>query len=87
MTDEPLSRAAYPLFWQSFHQGDEVPNQWRQRYYSYYRRAIRDALSHANRKPFQCGGLKAYDQLLAVEAHLHTRQQQLGSDPSPVKVA
>ena len=47
----------------------------------YYRRAIRDALSHANRKPFQCGGLKAYEQLLAVESHLHTRQQQLGSDP------
>ncbi len=53
MTDEPLSRVAYPLFWQSFYQGDEVPNQWLQRYYSYYRRAIRDALSHANRKPFQ----------------------------------
>ena len=47
----------------------------------YYRRAIRDALSHSNRKPFQCGGLKAYDQLIAVEAHLHTRQQQLGTDP------
>ena len=38
-------------------------------------------MSHSNRKPFQCGGLKAYDQLIAVEAHLHTRQQQLGTDP------
>ena len=47
----------------------------------YYRRAIRDALSHSNRRPFQCGGLKAYDQLIAVEAHLHSRQQKLGTDP------
>jgi len=38
-------------------------------------------LSHSNRKPFQSGGLKAYDQLIAIEAHLHTRQQQLGTDP------
>ena len=38
-------------------------------------------MRHSNRKPFQCGGLKAYDQLLAVESHLQTRQQQLGSDP------
>ena len=79
--DEPHPQAAYPLFFQPFNQVDEVPNQWLQRYYSYYRRAIRNALSHSNRKPFQCGGLKAYDQLIAVEAHLHTRQQQLGTDP------
>ena len=38
-------------------------------------------MSHSNRKPFQCGGLKAYDQLIAIEAHLRSRQQQLGADP------
>jgi len=43
-------------------------------------------LSHSNRKPFQCGGLKAYEQLIAVEAHLHTRQQQLGTDPYLAKL-
>ena len=30
--------------------------------------------------PFQCGGLKANDQLIAVEAHLHSRQQKLGRE-------
>ena len=81
MTEKPLRQAAHPLFLPSFPQEDEDPNQWLQRYYGYYRRAIRDALSHSNRKPFQCGGLKAYDQLLAVEAHLRSRQQKLGNDP------
>lgn len=76
-----MNQTVHPLFLQPFNQGDEGPNEWLQRYYGYYRRAIRDALSHSNRKPFQCGGLKAYDQLIAVEAHLHTRQQQLGTDP------
>lgn len=38
-------------------------------------------MSHSNRKPFQAGGLKAYDQLIAIEAHLRSRQQQLGVDP------
>lgn len=38
-------------------------------------------MSHSNRKPFQCGGLKAYDQLIAIEKHLCSRQQQLGADP------
>lgn len=38
-------------------------------------------MSHSNRRPFQCGGLQAYDQLIAIEEHLRTRRQQLGADP------
>jgi hypothetical protein len=44
-----------------------------QQYYGYYRRAIRDALNRSSRKPFQCGGLRGYDQLVGIERHL---QQQ-----------
>lgn len=47
-------------------------------YYGYYRRAIRDALNRASRKPFQLGGLRGYDQLLGIEQHLQRRR---GSDP------
>ncbi|MFO7697176.1 MAG: hypothetical protein R6X16_08470 [Anaerolineae bacterium] len=51
-----------------------------QHYYGHYRCAIRDALNRFSRKPFQCGGLKGYDQLVAIEQHL---QQRLGCGPDP----
>ena len=46
-----------------------------QHYYGHYRLSIRDALNRFSRKPFQCGGLKGFDQLVAIEQHL---QQRLG---------
>jgi hypothetical protein len=51
-----------------------------QHYYGYYRRAIRDALNRPSRKPFQCGGLRGYDQLVGIERHLQQRVRK-GSDP------
>ena len=50
-------------------------------YYGYYRRAIRDALSRSSRKPFQCGGLRGYDQLVGISEHLSQRRAQRGPDP------
>jgi len=52
-----------------------------QHYYGYYRRAIRDALSRPSRKPFQCGGLQGYDQLLGISQYLSQRRMQSGLDP------
>ena len=52
-----------------------------QHYYGYYRRAIRDALSRSSRKPFQCGGLRGYDQLVGISEHLSQRRTQSGPDP------
>jgi hypothetical protein len=52
-----------------------------QRYYGYYRRAIRDALTRSSRKPFQCGGLQGYDQLVGISQHLSARRAQWGLDP------
>jgi hypothetical protein len=52
-----------------------------QSYYGYYWRAIRDALSRPSRKPFQCGGLQGYDQLLGISQHLS--QRRLQSEPDP----
>ncbi|MEE8390254.1 MAG: hypothetical protein V3S14_05575 [Anaerolineae bacterium] len=49
-----------------------------QRYYGYYRRAIRDALTRFSRKPFKCGGLRGYDQLKGICQHLGARED---SDP------
>jgi hypothetical protein len=49
-----------------------------QRYYGYYRRAIRDALTRFSRQPFQCGGLRGYDQLKGIYRHLRARE---ASDP------
>ncbi len=49
-----------------------------QRYYGYYRRAIRDALTRFSRKPFTCGGLRGYDQLKGIYQHLSVRE---GCDP------
>jgi hypothetical protein len=51
-----------------------------QHYYGYYRRAIRDALSRSSRKPFQCGGLRGYDQLVGIDLHLQERHMRHGSD-------
>lgn len=51
-----------------------------QHYYGYYRRAIRDALCRSSRKPFQCGGLRGYDQLVSVDLHLQERRKQRGPD-------
>lgn len=51
-----------------------------QRYYEYYRRAIRDALSRSSRKPFQCGGLQGYDQLVGIDHHLQQRHRAYGPD-------
>lgn len=52
-----------------------------QHYYAYYRRAIRDALNRSSRKPFQCGGLRGYEQLVGVDLHLQERRKQCGPDP------
>jgi hypothetical protein len=51
-----------------------------QHYYGYYRRAIRDALNRSSRKPFQCGGLQGYDQLVGISQHLDNRRVQNGPD-------
>ena len=51
-----------------------------QHFYGYYRRAIRDALGRSSRKPFQCGGLQGYDQLVGIDHHL---QQRVRSSPDP----
>ena len=52
-----------------------------QHYYGYYRRAIRDALSRSSRKPFQCGGLRGYDQLVGIERHLQQQCTRSNRDP------
>jgi hypothetical protein len=51
-----------------------------QHYHGYYRRAIRDALNRSSRKPFQCGGLRGYDQLVGIDLHLQERRMQRGPD-------
>jgi hypothetical protein len=51
-----------------------------QHYHRYYRRAIRDALNRSSRKPFQCGGLRGYDQLVGIERHLQEHRTQRGPD-------
>jgi len=52
-----------------------------QHYYGYYRHAIRDALHRSSRKPFQCGGLQGYDQLVSISQYLSQRHMQSGLDP------
>jgi hypothetical protein len=52
-----------------------------QHYYGYYRRAIRDALNRPSRRPFRCGGLRGYDQLVGIERHLQQQRTRKGSDP------
>lgn len=52
-----------------------------QHFYGYYRRAIRDALSRSSRKPFQCGGLQGYDQLVGIDQYLSQRHLKSGPDP------
>lgn len=52
-----------------------------QHYYGYYRRAIRDALNRSSRKPFQCGGLRGYDQLVGIERHLQQQCTRRQRDP------
>ena len=52
-----------------------------QHYYGYYRRAIRDALNRTSRKPFQCGGLRGYDQLVGIERHLQQQCTHTKRDP------
>jgi hypothetical protein len=52
-----------------------------QHYYGYYRRAIRDALNRTSRKPFQCGGLRGYDQLVGIERHLQQQCTRSKRDP------
>jgi hypothetical protein len=52
-----------------------------QHYYGYYRRAIRDALNRSSRKPFQCGGLRGYDQLVGIERHLQQQCTRGKRDP------
>ena len=52
-----------------------------QHFYGYYRRAIRDALSRPSRKPFPCGGLQGYDQLVGIDQHLSQRHLKGSPDP------
>lgn len=54
--------------------------QW-ERYYGYYRRAIRDALTRPSRRPFQYGGLQGHDQLVGINQALLVRQARWGADP------
>jgi hypothetical protein len=51
-----------------------------ERYYGYYRRAIRDALTQPSRAPLQYGGLEGYDQLVGIHQALQQRQAQWGTD-------
>jgi hypothetical protein len=51
-----------------------------QHYYRYYRCAVRDALNRSSRKPFQCGGLRGYDQLVGINRHLQERRMRHGPD-------
>ena len=51
-----------------------------ERYYGYYRRAIRDALTRPIRKPLQFGGLRGYDQLVGINQALLRRRAQWGDD-------
>lgn len=50
-------------------------------YYGYYRTAIQDALHRSRRKPFQCGGLQGYDQLVGIVAHVEQRRDMCVPDP------
>lgn len=52
-----------------------------QHFYGYYRRAIRDALSRPSRKPFRCGGLQGYDQLVGIEQYLSQQRLKGSLDP------
>jgi len=52
-----------------------------ERYYGYYRRAVRDALTRTSRKPLQYGGLQGYDQLVGINQALLQRQEKWGADP------
>ncbi len=52
-----------------------------ERYYGYYRRAVRDALTRPNRKPLQYGGLQGYDQLVDINQALLLRRHKWGADP------
>ncbi len=52
-----------------------------ERYYGYYRRAVRDALTRTSRKPLQYGGLQGYDQLVDINQALLQRRQKWGADP------
>jgi hypothetical protein len=51
-----------------------------ERYYGYYRRAIRDALTQPSRAPLQYGGWEGYDQLVGTHQALQQRQAQWGTD-------
>jgi hypothetical protein len=52
-----------------------------ERYYGYYRRAVRDALTRSSRKPLQYGGLQGYDQLVGINQALLQRREKWGADP------
>lgn len=52
-----------------------------ERYYGYYRRAVRDALTRSSRKPLQYGGLQGYDQLVGINQALLQRREKWGTDP------
>lgn len=68
------------LFPKSQEKGESGGVALRQHYYSYYRRAIQDALRRSSRKPLQCGGLRGYDQLENIAQHLQQRHIQCGPD-------
>jgi hypothetical protein len=72
LTRHPVrgARFAHLLFPESVVTHVRGPAAALQHYYGYYRRAIRDALNRTSRKPFQCGGLRGYDQLVGIERHL-----------------
>jgi len=75
------SRFDHLLFGQGAAPTAQEPVAVVQRYYGHYRRAIRDAVIRPSRKPYQCGALRGYDQLVGIGQHLETRRARWGADP------
>jgi len=48
--------------------------------HAWYRRAIQDTRHLGSRRPFLCGGMRGYDQLKAITAHLAARQAEQALD-------
>jgi hypothetical protein len=75
------SSCAHLLFPEAVATNVQGPVAVLQHFYSYYRRAIWDALDHSSRKPFQFGGLQGYDQLVGIDQYLSQRPLKGSPDP------
>lgn len=76
-----MSRFAHLLFPEAVAPNVHGPVVVMQYFYGYYRHAIRDALDRSSRKPFQCGGLQGYDQLVGIDQYLSQRRLKGSPDP------